>query len=164
MSPAIHPRSEPPPGRERRPALGTSRSGDGRVQPEPAAADPAGTGEPSAAEPALAADPPTLTGAPFATSPPSAADPSQAPAPSWGAARSQVPDLASAVDPPAVADPTPAMDQVTRHLAQAGFRLAHLRRRLQAVDDQIIADQATNELDEAISLVRRLALAMRRTP
>jgi hypothetical protein len=56
------------------------------------------------------------------------------------------------------------LDRLSQRLAAAGLRLASLRRSLAGVEDRLMLVQASDELDEAIAEVRRLALAARRLP
>jgi hypothetical protein len=54
-----------------------------------------------------------------------------------------------------------ALDRLSQRLAMAGLRLASLRRRLAGVEDRMMLIQASDDLDEAIAEVRRLALTVR---
>lgn len=56
-----------------------------------------------------------------------------------------------------------ALDRLTRRLSMAGLRLLALRARLEETEDQIALVQASEDLDEAIAEMRRLALASRLT-
>jgi hypothetical protein len=53
------------------------------------------------------------------------------------------------------------LDRLTQRLSMAGLRLASLRRRLAGVEDRIMLIQASDDLDEAIAEVRRIALMAR---
>lgn len=54
-----------------------------------------------------------------------------------------------------------ALDRLSQRLAMAGLRLASLRRRLAGVEDRMMLIQASDDLDEAVAEVRRLALTLR---
>jgi hypothetical protein len=56
------------------------------------------------------------------------------------------------------------LDRLSRRLTIAGLRLASLRRRLAGVEDRMVLIQASDDLDEAIAEVRRLALSVRGSP
>jgi hypothetical protein len=53
------------------------------------------------------------------------------------------------------------LDRLSQRLTMAGLRLASLRRRLAGVEDRMMLIQASDDLDEAIAEVRRLALSAR---
>jgi hypothetical protein len=53
------------------------------------------------------------------------------------------------------------LDRLSQRLTMAGLRLASLRRRLAGVEDRMMLIQASDDLDEAIAEVRRLALSVR---
>ncbi len=50
------------------------------------------------------------------------------------------------------------LERLSQRLTMAGLRLASLRRRLAGVEDRMMLIQASDDLDEAIAEVRRLAL------
>jgi hypothetical protein len=54
-----------------------------------------------------------------------------------------------------------ALERLSQRLTMAGLRLASLRRRLAGVEDRMMLIQASDDLDEAIAEVRRLALTVR---
>jgi hypothetical protein len=56
------------------------------------------------------------------------------------------------------------LDRLSQRLTMAGLRLASLRRRLASVEDRMMLIQASDDLDEAIAEVRRLALSVRGSP
>lgn len=56
------------------------------------------------------------------------------------------------------------LDRLGQRLTMAGLRLASLRRRLASVEDRMMLIQASDDLDEAIAEVRRLALSVRGGP
>lgn len=56
------------------------------------------------------------------------------------------------------------LDRLSQRLTMAGLRLASLRRRLAGVEDRMMLIQASDDLDEAIAEVRRLALTVRGRP
>jgi hypothetical protein len=53
------------------------------------------------------------------------------------------------------------LERLSQRLTLAGLRLASLRRRLAGVEDRMMLIQASDDLDEAIAEVRRLALTIR---
>jgi hypothetical protein len=53
------------------------------------------------------------------------------------------------------------LDRLSQRLTMAGLRLASLRRRLADVEDRMMLIEASDDLDEAIADVRRLALSAR---
>jgi hypothetical protein len=53
------------------------------------------------------------------------------------------------------------LERLSQRLTMAGLRLASLRRRLAGVEDRMMLIQASDDLDEAIAEVRRLALTIR---
>jgi signal transduction histidine kinase len=53
------------------------------------------------------------------------------------------------------------LDRLSQRLTMAGLRLASLRRRLAGVEDRMMLIQASDDLDEAIAEVRRIALSAR---
>ena len=66
--------------------------------------------------------------------------------------------MGAAVEPPFGVD---VLDRLSQRLTMAGLRLASLRRRLAGVEDRMMLIQASDDLDEAIAEVRRLALTVR---
>jgi hypothetical protein len=84
----------------------------------------------------------------------SPANPEQDPQPDV----SRIPDGPGGAAGPASA--VDVLDRLGQLLAMAGLRLAGVRRRLDSAEDTMMLTRASDDLDEAIAEVRRLALAL----